>query len=709
MNLNSKCVSLLVDLINEKDYLRVSDLAKKYKVTERAVRYNLQKLEEFLVRNGFEYLDKHHLKGIKVHKTKSLEEFAKNYVGDYTPYKYVFSKEERITFVITKLLQSDKPITLEYFQSKLCIAKNTLLKDLEVIEQYFGDKSLKLIKKTRVGIYVEGKEKDKRNILKEMASKTISTKDIFNYLKANKSLSKINSLQFETLFSDIDVDFIDKLIIEAERGLGREFNDESYGNLITHIAIMIKRIQLEKDIYLPEVDVENIICTKEYDISKAMVCKIENHFKVKVPLQEIGYIALRFLGAKVLKDSRLVSEKELNELYGVAKAMTEEMEKIYGVSFEDNKEKVIEGLILHLRPAIYRIKFNLNLTNPMYEEIVKTYKNLFVNTKYASRYFEAYVGSKINDHEISYIALHFGAALENINNHKRNNTRVMLVCGTGIGTAKMLETQIKKFFNVDIVNTVSSRAVRDISPKEYDYIISTIDIGDLPQEGCIKVNAILLKKDYELLKKHLQEKYVRENYIDKEMKKVNELIEVVKKYCTVRDIHQIQYEFMNILLSEYQEFSGGIVYMLDDLLKPEFIKINAECDDWKSALKQGTNILLQHKCVEERYYEEIINNFNDIGPYMVVAPGIVLSHARPEAGVKKLSMSLITLKKPVNFGSENNDPVKLIVTIAATDSESHLKALAQLMELFMNSEDLKKIINSTNKEEVLAIIKNYSI
>lgn len=148
--------------------------------------------------------------------------------------------------------------------------------------------------------------------------------------------------------------------------------------------------------------------------------------------------------------------------------------------------------------------------------------------------------------------------------------------------------------------------------------------------------------------------------------------------------------------------------MLDDLLKPEFIKINVECSDWKSALKQGTDILLQHKCVEERYYDEIIRSFNDIGPYMVVAPGIVLSHARPEAGVRKLSMSLITLKNPINFGSKNNDPVKLIVTLAATDSESHLKALAQLMELFMNSEDLRKIMDATNKEEVLSIIKNYS-
>ncbi|WDU82798.1 PTS sugar transporter subunit IIA [Caloramator sp. Dgby_cultured_2] len=94
---------------------------------------------------------------------------------------------------------------------------------------------------------------------------------------------------------------------------------------------------------------------------------------------------------------------------------------------------------------------------------------------------------------------------------------------------------------------------------------------------------------------------------------------------------------------------------------------------------------------------------------MVIAPGIVLAHARPENGVKKLSMSLITLKNPINFGSELNDPVKLIITLAAIDSKTHLKALSQLMNLLMNTDDLNIIINAKSKEEVLNIINKYSI
>jgi mannitol/fructose-specific phosphotransferase system IIA component (Ntr-type) len=71
-------------------------------------------------------------------------------------------------------------------------------------------------------------------------------------------------------------------------------------------------------------------------------------------------------------------------------------------------------------------------------------------------------------------------------------------------------------------------------------------------------------------------------------------------------------------------------------------------------------------------------------------------------------MSLITLKEGINFGNETNDPVKLIITFGAVDNESHLKALSQLMELFMNNKDINKIISSTTKDDVLDIIHKYS-
>ncbi|MEI8632679.1 PTS sugar transporter subunit IIA [Vibrio sp. PP-XX7] len=80
-----------------------------------------------------------------------------------------------------------------------------------------------------------------------------------------------------------------------------------------------------------------------------------------------------------------------------------------------------------------------------------------------------------------------------------------------------------------------------------------------------------------------------------------------------------------------------------------------------------------------------------IGPYYVLGPGIAMPHSRPEDGVNRIALSLSVFKQGVSFGSEENDPVHLLVTLAAIDSNSHVDIIAQLAELFMNDEDVQKI------------------
>lgn len=148
--------------------------------------------------------------------------------------------------------------------------------------------------------------------------------------------------------------------------------------------------------------------------------------------------------------------------------------------------------------------------------------------------------------------------------------------------------------------------------------------------------------------------------------------------------------------------------MLDKLLTSEFINLNVECSMWREAIIEGAKPLLKKNLIEKKYIDAIFRNFEEIGPYMVIAPQIVLSHARPEDGVEKLSMSIITLKTPIKFGNELNDPVKLVVTLAASDNETHLQALVDLMDLFTDRKDMEVIFGSDNKKEVIEIIKRHS-
>jgi transcriptional antiterminator/mannitol/fructose-specific phosphotransferase system IIA component (Ntr-type) len=711
MELNKSCIEILQYLREKDDYVKVQELAEVYKITDRAIRYKIDKIEGFLVKNGFQYLEKQHLKGIKLNIEAGLNEFLDSFLGEYTPYRYVYSKEERFEFIIMKILQSKEPVKFSYFESKLCVSKNTIFKELELIEEWLNERSLKIIRKQRRGIIVEGNEEDKRKAIREITSETISTEDIVNYVKKGTVKSKINNLQFDTLFSHIDIDFIDALIKNAEEELNREFSDEAYGSLITHITIMIKRVELDTNISIPEINLDNLKIGKEYIIAKKILRKIEVHYNIKIPEEEINYITLHLLGAKVLKTNEIYNINEYNpdSLHDVCKKMTEKIEKIYSVDFGIKREKVIEGLVLHLRPSIYRIKFNLKLINPLYDEIRINYNELFLNTKLVSVYLEDFIGNKLDEHEIAYIALHFGAALKNAKEDEKKILKVILVCGTGVGTAKMVASQILDKFQVEIVDTVSSRTVKNLKDIEYDFIISTVDIPDISNDSYIKINPLMLKSDYEKLSKYLQTKYKKEENYEAEMQLINRLIDITSKYCTVNDVEQLKYEFMYELKKERQQFTRkNFGYKLNDLITTDMISLNIECRYWEEAIRKGMKVLREKKYVENSYEEAVINNIKEVGPYMVVAPGIVLSHAKTEDGVNKLSMSLMTIKNPVKFGSELNDPVKLVVSLAAIDRESHLKALSQLMALFMNSEDLRSIFKAKTTDEIMNIINKYS-
>ncbi|EGR1859343.1 PTS sugar transporter subunit IIA [Vibrio cholerae] len=147
--------------------------------------------------------------------------------------------------------------------------------------------------------------------------------------------------------------------------------------------------------------------------------------------------------------------------------------------------------------------------------------------------------------------------------------------------------------------------------------------------------------------------------------------------------------------------------MLSELITSDVIRIYPNAADWKDAVQKSCQALIDNGAVEPRYVDAIFRSHEELGPYYVVGPSMAMPHARPEDGVNRLSLAITVIQQGVHFNSEGNDPVKMLVTLAATDSESHVGAIAQLAELFMNEEHVEQICHAQTIEDVLAVIKNY--
>ena len=109
--------------------------------------------------------------------------------------------------------------------------------------------------------------------------------------------------------------------------------------------------------------------------------------------------------------------------------------------------------------------------------------------------------------------------------------------------------------------------------------------------------------------------------------------------------------------------------------------------------------------IDKDYIDSAINNVKELGPYIVITKGVAIPHASNKYGVYKTAISLIRLKEPVTFCSSENDPVKYVFMLATIDSNSHVLALADLVNLLEDKEFYKCIDDAKSSSEIIEYIK----
>jgi PTS system ascorbate-specific IIA component len=146
---------------------------------------------------------------------------------------------------------------------------------------------------------------------------------------------------------------------------------------------------------------------------------------------------------------------------------------------------------------------------------------------------------------------------------------------------------------------------------------------------------------------------------------------------------------------------------LSRLLPISAIRIGAPAPDWRAAVRASGDALVASGATMPPYTDAMIATVEEFGPYIVIAPGIALAHSRPSPAVRRAGLSVVTLAGPVAFGHKENDPVRLVVGLAAPDEEGHIVALATLAEFLSDEERRERLIGATAAGAVRDMIGSY--
>ncbi|MDI3536777.1 MAG: hypothetical protein PWP16_845 [Eubacteriaceae bacterium] len=148
--------------------------------------------------------------------------------------------------------------------------------------------------------------------------------------------------------------------------------------------------------------------------------------------------------------------------------------------------------------------------------------------------------------------------------------------------------------------------------------------------------------------------------------------------------------------------------MLIELVKEEVIRLNFKAENSEEAIRCAGQMLVETGKVTSNYVDEMVKMSQEIKGYIVLAPGIAMPHARPEYGVKEIGLSILTLSTPIPFGNDANDPVKLVIALAAKDNTTHLKLLQELSLMLDNDSIVEEFSNCQNSQDALDIVRTFA-
>ncbi|MCS6712526.1 PTS sugar transporter subunit IIA [Brachybacterium sp. EF45031] len=141
-----------------------------------------------------------------------------------------------------------------------------------------------------------------------------------------------------------------------------------------------------------------------------------------------------------------------------------------------------------------------------------------------------------------------------------------------------------------------------------------------------------------------------------------------------------------------------------ELLPSNAVRLDVQADDRNAAIRAAGDLLVATGAADDTYTQRMIDVVEQHGPYIVITPGVALAHARPDASVHRTGMSAVRLARPVRFGHETNDPVTLVLALAAADDTAHQQALAHLASLLADPQRRASLDSAGSADQLHRIL-----
>jgi|SRR5690625_2918422 len=631
----------IVELLEQaNDYLLTSaQLSSELNVSSKTIRNDIKELNSQLREYGI-YIEAIRGKGyvLKAENKEGLHDFFQSYTDDIST-RIPKTSEERTMYLLETFLYSTQYIKIDDLCEELFVSRSTLQNNLNSVRDILKKYDLFLEQKPHYGIKIKGKESSIRFCISEY---------IFNQTPLTMEP------QWLSILSKKEFEIIRESILKQLREHRIVISDISFHNLLTHLIIAYKRIFEQKPVQMMKREYKELKSKKEYKVAEKILDDIEHALDVHFPNNEVAYLSIHLQGTKLA--SSMNGEKDFDslidhEVYALAKDLIHRIEQFYNLGISKDQQLLI-NLSLHLKPAINRYHYNMNIRNPMLEEIKLKFPLSFEAALTGAEVIYERYDFEVNEDEVAYIALHLEAAREKAKGTSPQRKKCLIVCASGLGSAQLLFYKIENELGhrIHVVGTTEYYNLSNENLEDIDFIISTIPIEQELGIPVIQVSTILGESDLSLI----------ENKIENRESSLH-------TYITPRNT------FLNQQFNTPEEIIR--------FLTKKVIKDNQASDHY-------TDSVLEREA-------QAPTSFGNL---------VALPHPL-EPGTNQTFLSILTLEKPIDWGEKH---VQLVILLNVNrNKKDDLKPMFKsLVRLIDNKDAIYKLIESHTFEEIEHIIKN---
>ena len=523
-----------------KNNMQLKELIGLLNLKERSIKYKIDNINYVLSESGYDIkLKFEHYNLMLTDKEKKLSQFLRNFKIE----NYSFNKSERVEVLEFAYLFTLKAYKAEELEGVLNMGRSTLKSDLYELKKSFARENLSFSSTPKLGLSVKGSENTIRRLMIERILKYFYVKDFYKLLLKDDTCMISRAVEFfaKNILS-YDTKKIFDMLKLLEKKMNKVMSEEGFRVLLIYVLVSSFRTG-------------KFPLTAE-DVSNESFLKSAGEYKmINEAVKEAGETA--FNEYEILKFTEyLLGTYSYNFKYSfydnwvkmetLAKEMIKNIEEETGILVTNKKFE--EEVIRYLRPAIYRIKNDIQNTAVDYKKVMERYNFLYKATEKSLKSLEEFLGKKIDANEIAYLTVYLRMAVENYRKNEKRETdkNIVVVCKYGYGTSQLIKGRLDYIYKVKDIKVLPYEEYLSYNLDNIQLIISSLNLEKSDRNiPIIKVSPLLDDNDIKKLDFYLERKIPRKIEVKK-------IMEIINKYTSLESNPE--------MLKELAEYCNDISY-----------------------------------------------------------------------------------------------------------------------------------------------------